>query len=720
MVTGLTIGIAASAFTLAAEAEVLRSKKGITAVGNAQVSTAQSKFGGASALFDGSGDYLTLGAGSVTPGLALTSNFWTVEYWARITSHVGAFQATVAIWNDVNGVGNVYYFSTNIYNGTNKMGFQYNYGTNSDSGALAFGSSTLATGVWQHHAFVRNGNTLTAYLDGVSQGTHDMTGRTIDITGFNNSGANSVPVTIGGMSTGSGSFNGYLDEIRISNSARYTAGFTAPTAPFVNDANTVLLIHADGTNASTFFEDDNGVRAPIGLAAGNNAKISTAQSKFGGSSIEFDGTDDFVTVAGLPSYANSNYTFECWARFDILPHTQTIGGGAYMMMNFAGGGDYVLINRIGAGSQVNIQIAHAGGYGSFTKSGVNYAINTWYHIAVVRNSGVFKVFFNGTDLTTFTNDSGFVNSGRTQNIIVNQLGKFGDSRGSWDGYMDEIRVSNTARYTGDYTPHTVPHVNDVNTQLLIHADGTNNSTVIRDDNGALANRTQKGIQALGNAQVDTAQSQFGGSSALFDGTGDLLQLDSSASLIIPLSQDFTIEGWIRPGSVSGTPGLLTDRASSQTLSGANWDISIFNGSYLVSRTNTLLFETGSGAGSIVIISNNNVFTTNTWYHFAVVRSSNVISLYVNGVDVTNNRAGTQSAGIGAGNLTIGGFPNNELFYTGHMDEIRWSNTARYTTAFTPSTTPFQNDANTVLLLHMDGTDGSTVFTDDNGVAPYTP
>lgn len=55
-----------------------------------------------------------------------------------------------------------------------------------------------------------------------------------------------------------------------------------------------------------------------------------------------------------------------------------------------------------------------------------------------------------------------------------------------------------------------------------------------------------------------------------------------------------------------------------------------------------------------------------------------------------------------------------------MDEFRISNTARYTTTFTPQTTPFQNDANTLLLLHMDGTDGSTVFFDDNSIAPYTP
>jgi len=232
---------------------------------------------------------------------------------------------------------------------------------------------------------------------------------------------------------------------------------------------------------------------------------------------------------------------------------------------------------------------------------------------------------------------------------------------------------------------------------------------------AVVIRKKVGILAIGDAQIDTAQSKFGGASALFDGTGDLLQASTDASLTISSSEDFTIEGWIRPGSVSGTPGLLTDRASSSSLAGVNWDISIYNGTYLTTRTATLLFETGSGAGSIIIISNNNVFTTNTWYHFAVVRSSNVISMYVNGVDVTNNRAGTQSAGIGAGNLNIGGFPNGALMYSGHFDEMRWSNTARYTTGFTPSTTPFQNDANTLLLLHMDGTDGGTDFVDDNGV-----
>lgn len=233
-----------------------RTAKTITAYGNAQVDTAQSKFGGSSALFDGTGDYLSTGTGSVDSGLALTSNYWTVEYWARINAHAGAYQCTVGIWDAVSPNGSVYYFSTNGYNSTNKMAFEYVYGTNSTSGAVLFGSA-LSTGVWKHHAYVRNGNTLTAYLDGVSQGTHDMTGRTIDITGYGSSSNTTMALTIGAMTGASGAYNGWLDEVRISKVARYTSNFTAPTAAFTNDNDTVLLIHANGTDASTVFTDDN-------------------------------------------------------------------------------------------------------------------------------------------------------------------------------------------------------------------------------------------------------------------------------------------------------------------------------------------------------------------------------------------------------------------------------------------------------------------------------
>jgi hypothetical protein len=115
--------------------------------------------------------------------------------------------------------------------------------------------------------------------------------------------------------------------------------------------------------------------------------------------------------------------------------------------------------------------------------------------------------------------------------------------------------------------------------------------------------------------------------------------------------------------------------------------------------------------------------TGTWYHLAFVRNGTSVKLYVNGVEEASNTL-SANFNIDVGDTTdswVGGTAfGTDSYYNGYIDELRVSNTARYTANFTPSTTPFQNDANTLLLLHMDGTDGSTAFFDDNGIAPYTP
>lgn len=122
----------------------------------------------------------------------------------------------------------------------------------------------------------------------------------------------------------------------------------------------------------------------------------------------------------------------------------------------------------------------------------------------------------------------------------------------------------------------------------------------------------------------------------------------------------------------------------------------------------------------------------TWNHWAVVRNNSVLTVYINGTasgstytTTGNSIASTYPLYIGGGigGLSSGNFSSSSatvVNLNGYQDEIRLSNSARYTAAFTPSTTPFQNDDNTVLLLHMDGTNASTVFFDDNGAKPYTP
>ena len=190
------------------------SPKTVTAVGNAQISTAQSKYGGGSIAFDGNGDGLEI------PG----NSFFNFE--------TGDF--TVEMW--------IYRTAANIY----ATLIDHNYGTfpnftvQSDGTALRWilvlnGNTLFITestdhslNTWHHYAFVRFGsgsNNVVIYRDGVNVGAGTFAGLAGNAT---------VQYRIAETSTGSGGdFSGYINEFRITKGiARYTANFTPPTAPF--------------------------------------------------------------------------------------------------------------------------------------------------------------------------------------------------------------------------------------------------------------------------------------------------------------------------------------------------------------------------------------------------------------------------------------------------------------------------------------------------------
>jgi len=219
---------------------------------------------------------------------------------------------------------------------------------------------------------------------------------------------------------------------------------------------------------------------------------------------------------------------------------------------------------------------------------------------------------------------------------------------------------------------------------------------------AVTPRTAITVTANGNAQVDTAQSYFGGASALFDGTTDSLDVAYDASLALG-SGSWTIENWIRLSALTKIATIYDFRPNNSV------------GNYPFLRVNTngsVVFN----ANGDVITSASGVISTGTWYHVAVCKSGSSTKMFVNGTQVgstyTDNITylAPSPRALRIGDNVFSAFAEE---MNGHMDEFRISNSARYTTTFTPSTTAFVNDSNTLLLLHMDGTDGSTVFTDDN-------
>jgi hypothetical protein len=673
-----------ASFAVAAVAQVLRSKNSVVAFGNAQVDTAQSKFGGASVLVDGTDDWIE----------ALSENNWkfsttenfTLEFWCRPVSTASGR----VMWS--------------LYDSTTfRVSFYF------DAGEIRFYSpatSGIATGDyptannWFHYAITRSGGTTNFWYNGTL--THTTT--TVWNASFTR--------WIMGGETPSGStitndFQGHYDEVRISNTARYTANFTPSTTPFVNDANTLLLIHADGTDATTFFEDDNGLRAPAAVMALGTAQIDNAQSQFGGTSIYFDGGAALMIPSTNLVFGTGNFTIEMWYR----PTSSSAGPNDVLYSNMP----------FNASDGANLTLYHDGNrilkFFAFNSdritAGTALALNTWHHIAVSRSGTSTRMFINGTQSGSTYTDSNNYQVGSTAGT---RIGMHSVYNGDFiNGWLDEIRVSNSARYTANFTPATQPFVNDANTLLLIHADGTDASTVVRDDNG-YSQRAAKHISYYGNAQLDTAQSKFGGASALFDGSGDFLQTPNSSDFYLN-SGNWTGECWFRVGSLqwTGLFGQYNDGGSP----GTGWAFSISGNGQIYWQSQSSSFDI-----YVSLLSGNNVYTTNNWNHAAFVIENNVLSLYCNGNRVAQENISskrtltnvTQAMKIGCTRgLQSGGFGTSDGFLNGWMDEIRISNTARYTGAtYTAPTEPFQNDANTVLLLHMDGADASTTFVDDVG------
>ena len=193
-----------------------------SALADAQLSTDQNKFGGTSLKLDGSGDRIQ--SGDITLG--------TSDYTWETFAYFNSFSSTQCIWDAGENVGAsqnpvVYITSTNL---------QLSYA----GGTYINAAHGMSTGQWHHIAITRNGNNLTAYIDGSSIGTATYS-----------LGSGATNHVLGGNFAGTFTMNGYLDESRLSTEVIYTSNFTPPTSPFSGATTDTWLLHYDGDDGST-------------------------------------------------------------------------------------------------------------------------------------------------------------------------------------------------------------------------------------------------------------------------------------------------------------------------------------------------------------------------------------------------------------------------------------------------------------------------------------
>jgi hypothetical protein len=211
-------------------------------------------------------------------------------------------------------------------------------------------------------------------------------------------------------------------------------------------SNSLALLHLDGTNGSTTFTDVAGnTWSPV-----NSAVISTAQPQFGTGSLATTNNKHITT----PEDAKWSFAGDFTVELALYLNTNPTGGFNSFISKGALSAHWVLF-QINTTGGVEFLYSVSGGTWGFN---VNYATalttGAWHHLALVRSSGVGTAYVDGTSVGSAA-VSGTLSTDSSSALAIG-----GDAAGngsSLDGYIDEIRISNIARYTSNFTPPSGPY-----------------------------------------------------------------------------------------------------------------------------------------------------------------------------------------------------------------------------------------------------------------------
>lgn len=209
-----------------------------------------------------------------------------------------------------------------------------------------------------------------------------------------------------------------------------------------NDEYTKLLLHFDGSNNATTTTDSSASAHTVSLVG--NAKISTDQSVFGGSSLYCDGTSDYASIPASADWrpGTGDFTIEAFVRVHVHARNYFT---VVDMGNYNAG-----VNIFASPSNVVVYIL---GSAVITRTTTNSA-GVWMHWALTRSGTNLRLFKDGVQLgATVTNSSNIVPTGPVQ-IGADQI----DGNVQLQGWVDEVRISKgIARWTANFTPPTQPY-----------------------------------------------------------------------------------------------------------------------------------------------------------------------------------------------------------------------------------------------------------------------
>lgn len=206
-----------------------------------------------------------------------------------------------------------------------------------------------------------------------------------------------------------------------------------------NEADTVATIHD--------------IKGKVWTLAGQ-VQADTAQSKFGGCSMFFDGNLDYATTPDATDWdlGSGDFTIETWARFDV---SRTTAGTYSALINHddsTGSRGWTLFQAGSLGGVIRLAV-RVGGVGYFADSTTVPSTGTWYHIVAQRGGGNIEIYINGTREAQTAISGAIDNPGGLCVMGALRTGASYVLNSYFRGWLDEMRVTKgVARYSGSSIP----------------------------------------------------------------------------------------------------------------------------------------------------------------------------------------------------------------------------------------------------------------------------
>ena len=415
-------------------------------------------------------------------------------------------------------------------------------------------------------------------------------------------------------------------------SSRLVTNTNTNTATDTYFKNTIFLLHADGTNGATntTYKDNSNYNAVVSRGTLLNSQGSFSPNSPAGWSMYFNGTTDTIsfTATAAGTISTGDFTAECWTWVTTAFGTNaiffTIGAtnatGSFTVFVNAGS-TYV---RIDASNDTVISAVPT--------------LNTWTHVAVVRISGVFTVYFNGAVQTQASSTGASTTiTGTASSLAFDAAGAY------WPGYISNFRiVVGTGVYTGAFTTPTSALTTTQSAGTNIAAISSGTEVLLNLNRWYDASGNDYRITVTGTPYILPftpfapgavyTPSLHGGSiyhASATDWVGTTTAVLATALTWPQLGlggEDFTIEFWAYPLTATSTTQYFFSNFSADT---NNRGMRIGVSSAASTPGAVVLYSSGATAPPFNAATVRPLYAY-SWSHIAVSRRQNVTRVFQNG------------------------------------------------------------------------------------------